>query len=615
MSLIKETLKAEVSQREFMNIVIVGHVDHGKSTVIGRLLADTDSLPEGKLEQVRENCRRNSKPFEYAFLLDALKDERSQGITIDAARCFFKSKKRNYLILDAPGHVEFLKNMVTGASNAEAALLVIDAKEGIMENSTRHGYLLSMLGIRQIAVLVNKMDLVDYDRSVYEDIKKNYSDFLEKIGIKASCFIPVSGFQGDNITERSENMPWYDGDTVLERLDLFETAGLPIDMPFRMPVQGVYKFTQDGDDRRIVAGTVETGKLKVGDTVIFYPSGKKSKVKTIEAFNAPAPEICIPGMATGFTLEDQIYITRGEIATKAGEPPCRIGRKIVANVFWLGKNSLVKNKEYHIKIGTAKASVRLDKVVKVLNASDLSDKTKDYVERHEVAECIFELAKDIAFDFNHENPVTGRFVIVDEYEIAGGGIIVDQVKDKYSKVRDYVVMRNIKWEKSIIGRDLRSIRYKQKPALVIITGKEEADKKELAREVEKLLFDNGEFVYFLGIGNVVYGVDADLKAKQQDRSLKDPNRLEHIRRLGEVANLLLDAGMILVVTAVELTAEEIDLIDTTVIPPHICVVWLGDEVTTDIKYDLKLSEGDYRKNAAIIRKHLCERGVLFNPSM
>ena len=243
-------------------------------------------------------------------MLDALKDERSQGITIDAARCFFKSKKRNYLILDAPGHVEFLKNMVTGASNAEAALLVIDAKEGIMENSTRHGYLLSMLGIRQIAVLVNKMDLVDYDRSVYEDIKKNYSDFLEKIGIKASCFIPVSGFQGDNITERSENMPWYDGDTVLERLDLFETAGLPIDMPFRMPVQGVYKFTQDGDDRRIVAGTVETGKLKVGDTVIFYPSGKKSKVKTIEAFNAPAPEICIPGMATGFTLEDQIYITR-----------------------------------------------------------------------------------------------------------------------------------------------------------------------------------------------------------------------------------------------------------------------------------------------------------------
>jgi bifunctional enzyme CysN/CysC len=299
MSLIKETLKAEVSQREFMNIVIVGHVDHGKSTVIGRLLADTDSLPEGKLEQVRENCRRNSKPFEYAFLLDALKDERSQGITIDAARCFFKSKKRNYLILDAPGHVEFLKNMVTGASNAEAALLVIDAKEGIMENSTRHGYLLSMLGIRQIAVLVNKMDLVDYDRSVYEDIKKNYSDFLEKIGIKASCFIPVSGFQGDNITERSENMPWYDGDTVLERLDLFETAGLPIDMPFRMPVQGVYKFTQDGDDRRIVAGTVETGKLKVGDTVIFYPSGKKSKVKTIEAFNAPAPEICIRAVRYG----------------------------------------------------------------------------------------------------------------------------------------------------------------------------------------------------------------------------------------------------------------------------------------------------------------------------
>ncbi|HBN83902.1 MAG TPA: adenylyl-sulfate kinase [Clostridiales bacterium] len=613
MSLIKQTEKAHVKQREVMNIVIVGHVDHGKSTVIGRLLADTDSLPKGKLDQVRENCRRNSKPFEYAFLLDALKDEQAQGITIDAARCFFKTKKRNYIILDAPGHIEFLKNMVTGAANAEAALLVIDAQEGIMENSTRHGYLLSMLGIKQVAVLVNKMDLVEYNQEVYEDIKKNYATFLEKVGIQATCFIPVSGFHGDNITRHSENMPWYGGDTVLDRLDLFHSAGLPVDMPFRMPVQGVYKFTQDGDYRRIVAGTVETGRIKAGDTVVFYPSGKKSKVKTIETFNAPEPDEAVPGMATGFTLEDQIYITRGEIATVSGEAPCRISRKIVTNVFWLGKHDLVKDKEYLIKIGTSKISATLIEVVKVMNASDLSNEAKDYVGRHEVAECIFDLKKDIAFDLNNENPVTGRFVIIDDYEIAGGGIIVDQVKDKYSRVRDYVVMRNLKWEKSIIGRDLRSVRYKQKPALVIITGDEASDKKELAREVEKLLFDNGEYVYFLGIGNVVYGVDADIRATQSDKSLKDPNRQEHIRRLGEVANVLLDAGMILVVTAVELTADEIDMIDTTVVPPHICVVWLGDKVTTDVKYDIKLAEGDYKKNASIIRKHLSERGVIFNP--
>ena len=202
-----------------MNIVIVGHVDHGKSTVIGRLLADTDSLPQGKLEQVREMCRRNSKPFEYAFLLDALKDERSQGITIDAARCFFKTAKRDYLIIDAPGHIEFLKNMITGASRAEAALLVIDANEGVRENSRRHGYMLKMLGIKQVAVLVNKMDLAGYSEEVFKSIEAEYRIFLEEIGIQAKSFIPVSAMQGDNIASQSSNMTWYTGRTVLEELD------------------------------------------------------------------------------------------------------------------------------------------------------------------------------------------------------------------------------------------------------------------------------------------------------------------------------------------------------------------------------------------------------------
>jgi len=206
-----------------MNIVIVGHVDHGKSTVIGRLLADTDSLPEGKLDMVRELCRRTSKPFEYAFLLDALKDERSQGITIDAARCFFKTDYRKYIIIDAPGHIEFLKNMITGASRADAALLVIDAHEGIRENSRRHGYLLAMLGIRQIAVLVNKMDLVGYDKNVFDSIVTEYSDFLSKIGVHPECFIPISAVEGDNIAEAKENMPWWNGNTVLSQLDALPT--------------------------------------------------------------------------------------------------------------------------------------------------------------------------------------------------------------------------------------------------------------------------------------------------------------------------------------------------------------------------------------------------------
>lgn len=202
--------------KEDMNIVIVGHVDHGKSTLMGRLLADTGSLPEGKLEQVKETCRRNSKPFEYAFLLDALKDEQSQGITIDTARCFFKTEKRDYIILDAPGHIEFLKNMITGASRAEAALLMIDAKEGVQENSRRHAYMLSMLGIRQIAVVINKMDLVDYDEGVFERVKAEYLEFLKQINVTPKVVVPASSFMGENIIQQSDKMPWYDGMCILE---------------------------------------------------------------------------------------------------------------------------------------------------------------------------------------------------------------------------------------------------------------------------------------------------------------------------------------------------------------------------------------------------------------
>lgn len=270
-----------------MNIVIVGHVDHGKSTVIGRLLADTHSLPDGKLEQVKNDCERNAKPFEYAFLLDALKDEQSQGITIDTARCFFKSNKREYIIIDAPGHIEFLKNMVSGAARAEAALLIIDAHEGIQENSRRHGYLLSMLGIKQIAVCVNKMDLVNYSEKVYKKIEAEYRKFLKQIDIEPRFFVPIAAREGDNIVSKSSKLPWFKGHSILSVLDNFKEATTVEKLPLRMPVQGIYKFTEEGDDRRIVAGRIEAGTLKVGDKVIFYPSNKHSEIQTIENFNGP----------------------------------------------------------------------------------------------------------------------------------------------------------------------------------------------------------------------------------------------------------------------------------------------------------------------------------------
>ena len=263
-----------------MNIVIVGHVDHGKSTIIGRLLADTHSLPEGKLEQVKANCERNSKPFEYAFLIDALKDEQAQGITIDSARVFFKTKNRHYLIMDAPGHIEFLKNMVTGASRAEAALLVIDAHEGVQENSRRHGYMLSMLGIKQIAILVNKMDLMGYRQEAFEKIVEEYGIFLSHLNIESHPATSLSAGSWGIILPHP--VPGWPGMTA-QRSSRSSTdstkKNLPVDKPFRMPVQDVYKFTNFGDQRRIVAGTIETGTIKPGDEIIFFPSGKKSRIK------------------------------------------------------------------------------------------------------------------------------------------------------------------------------------------------------------------------------------------------------------------------------------------------------------------------------------------------
>ena len=593
---------------EQMNIVIAGHVDHGKSTIIGRLLADTGSLPDGKLEQVRAMCELNSKPFEYAFLLDALKDEQSQGITIDSARVFFKTPKRHYIIIDAPGHIEFLKNMVSGAARAEAALLVIDAKEGVQENSRRHGYMLSMLGIKQIAVLVNKMDLVDYDRKVFEEIVAEYTDFLKEINVIPKAFIPVSGMEGDNVATLNGRMDWYDSDTVLGILDEFSIEKPLIHKPFRMPVQDVYKFTNKGDSRRIVAGTVESGALKTGDEVVFYPSGKRSKVKSIEGFNVePKTEISV-GSAAGFTLEEQIYLTRGEIAVKEGEKKPLVGKKIKVNLFWLGKKPLIKKKDYFLKLGTAKISMRLEAIEKLINASNLdaSDEAEQ-VNRHEVAECVIQLNKAIAFDQTEDIAPTSRFVIVDEYEIAGGGIVRGVLEDKFSWVRDKVMLRNYKWEKSVIAGEQRAEKYNQKSSLILITGPKNAGKKEVAKKLESNLFADGKIVYFLGIGNVLYGVDADIKGNNN-------NKEEHLRRLAEVAHILMDAGVILIVTARELAQDDLEIIKTTVNPDKIETVWVGEDVTTDLSYDAQVpGKIDVEESTQMIKQILQDKGIIFKP--
>lgn len=531
-----------MQMEELLSVVTVGHVDHGKSTVIGRMLADAGALPDGKLEAIKENCKRNSKPFEYAFLLDALKNEQAQGITIDTARCFFQTEKRRYIIIDAPGHIEFLKNMVTGASRAEAALLVIDASRGVEENTRRHGYFLSMLGIRQVAVLVNKMDLVGYKQSVYDDIKDEYEKFLKKINIVPKTFIPVSGMEGDNIAHKSENMPWYEGLTVLQQMDEFNTIPAPENMPFRMPVQGVYKFTGSNDSRRIIAGTVDAGKVRAGDQLVFYPSGKKTSVKTLEVFNAETPTEFTAENAAGFTMTEEIFVKRGEIACLASEEAPQVGVRMKVNLFWLGKENLKLNKTYFLKCGTAKVEMRLESVERVVNASDLSCISRQYVEKNEVAECILKLDRPIAFDLAGTIEATSRFVIVDDYEIAGGGIITEAMKD------DAYDNKNIRWSGDAMTEGERARLLGNSGLVVWMTGLSGSGKTTTAQEVERRLVAQGIPAYVLDGDKLRRGLNQDLGFSDEDRK-------ENIRRTTEVAKMFKDAGIVTFVTLISPFAE------------------------------------------------------------
>lgn len=574
-NLIKITEKAvDIKKREDMHIVIVGHVDHGKSTVIGRLLADNNMLPDGKIEQIKEKCRRNSKPFEYAFLLDALKDEQSQGITIDTARTFFSTEKRNYIVLDAPGHVEFLKNMVTGAARAQAALIVVDANEGVMENSKRHGYLLSMLGVKQIAVLINKMDSVNYSQARFDEIKRQYSEFLSEIGINASLYIPVSGINGDNIVHKDEkNMPWYTSNTVMQQLEAFESVGEREDLPLRIPVQGVYKFTENGDTRRIIAGTVETGKLNVGDNIVLYPSAKHTIVSTIEAYNSATQTHAYAGKATGFTMSEQIYAQRGDIVARKDEKAPLVSDRIIANIFWLGKAPLKTGNKYIVKIGTAKVNAKIERINKVIDAAILDSLDKTAVSKNEVGECEISFDREIAFDTVDENPSTSRFVIIDDYEICGGGIIIASQKSK-----------NIFRDNSVVKEENRVLSKKQKGVVLWLCGLSGAGKSTIGNALEWQLNENGYSAYRLDGDNLRFGLNKDCDFSHDGRK-------ENLRRAAEVAKLFGDAGLITVCTFISPKKEMRDEIKN-IIGDAFIEIYIKASVEECIKRDPK---GLYKK--------------------
>jgi bifunctional enzyme CysN/CysC len=580
-------------------LVVVGHVDHGKSTVIGRLLADTNSLPEGKLEQVRLECERSAKPFEWAFLLDALAAERDQGITIDTARCFFHSPKRDYVIIDAPGHIEFLKNMITGAARAEAAVLVIDAKEGVKENSRRHGTMLSLLGIRQVIVLVNKMDLVNYDRKIFDSVEAEYRAFLKQIGIEPQAVVPAAAFHGKNLSERCAELSWYAGPPLLGELDKLEPASEAQHKPLRMPVQDVYKFTEEGDDRRITAGRIETGTLRVGDDVVFYPSLKKARVRTIEEFNAPVRTQAGPGKATGVTLDPEIYVRPGELLVRAGQAAPRTANRFKVNIFWLGRKPLVTGKKYKLKLATAEVAVWVDEIVKVLDASDLSSGKKEMVEQHEVGECILEAFKPVAFDLAADIAETGRFVLVDDFEIAGGGIILADQGTGNTLLDRQLRYREQNWDRSQLTPSARAARWNQQPTFVLLTGGADAPLAEVGQALEKSLFEKGRFVYYLGLSNALLS----LQSGQEDRP-------EVLRRLGETAHLFTDAGAVFIASLAGLDDTERQVLEALARPATVLTVGVG---VTDLTMSLPLTvDPDAAREAQVERivAHLTDTEVL-----
>jgi bifunctional enzyme CysN/CysC len=522
------------SSRPKLKIVIVGHVDHGKSTLVGRLFHDTGSLPEGKLETIKAVCERRGMPFEWAFLMDALQAERDQGVTIDTAQIQFRTEARDYVIIDAPGHKEFLKNMITGAASSEAALLLIDAAEGVREQSRRHGYLLHLLGVRQVAVLINKMDLVGYSAERFGDVAEEYREYLAGLGVSPTGFIPISAREGDGIAERSKAMRWYQGPTVLEALDQFVPGTPPVDLPLRLPIQDVYKF----DQRRILVGRIASGRLAVGDELVFSPSNKTAKVKSIEGWSAPElPGEAGAGQSVGITLEDQIFVERGEVASHRAQPPIE-SNVFRARVFWLGRAALEPGNRYTLKLNTTETDVTVQSIESVIDTGDLSSRPAELLERNGVAEVVLRTRGLLALDEHRANPLTGRFVLVEDHLPVGGGIIS---MEGYPDQRELITRRatNITTVGHGVANEARIARNGHKGGVLWFTGLSGSGKSTLALALEARLFAKGYHVYVLDGDNIRDGLNANLGFSPADRA-------ENIRRVGEVAGLFADAGFLVI---------------------------------------------------------------------
>ena len=519
-----------------INLVIAGHVDHGKSTLIGRLLHDTDSLTEGKMAAVKAMSERRGMPLEYAFLLDALQAERDQGITIDTTQVLFNSKKRSYLIIDAPGHKEFLKNMISGAAQADAGVVVIDVEEGIQEQSRRHCYLLRLLGLKEIIIVVNKMDLIEYSQRKFNHLKKQIVEYLSEIDLACKAVVPISARDGQGLIDLSEKMPWYTGANFIDTLDQLPEANSTNDLPTRLPIQDVYKF----DERRIIAGRIESGTLKIGDELLFTPSNKRAAIESFEVWNAKDKKTkAIAGESVGIILNEEIFIERGHIASLSTDAPIETN-VFRGKVFWIGNKPIIAGDRLKIKIGTAEHISEVQSIENKIDLSSLEAIDVDLLEKNDIGEVIFRTKSTVALDPFEKNHRTGRFVLINEYETVGGGIVSMQGYADQRGLYD-VTSKNIMAVSSRVDISARVANNGHKGGIIWLTGLSGAGKSTIAIEAEHQLFLKGYQVNVLDGDNIRFGLSADLGFSPEDRT-------ENIRRIGEVAKLFAEAG-ILVITA------------------------------------------------------------------
>ena len=541
----------DYENKSLLRFTTTGSVDDGKSTLIGRLLYETNCIFEDQYAAVAKTSEmRGDERVDLALLLDGLAAEREQGITIDVAYRYFTTDKRKFIIADTPGHEQYTRNMVTGASNSELAIILIDARHGVMTQSKRHGFLISLLQIPHLVVAVNKMDLVDYSEDVYNDIVKDYREFSQKLDIHDISFIPVSALDGDNVTSRSENMPWYDGHTLLHMLENVHVDADKNFVDFRFPVQMVQRPDLNF---RGFSGTITSGTIKVGEEIAALPSGKTSTIKSIVTYDGEQ-ESAFAGQAVTLTLADEIDISRGDMIVRKNNLP-QVGNRFDANLCWMDEEPMDPRGHYILKHTTQKVKAFITGINYKIDVNTLHREDAESFDLNEIGRVSIKTSQPLFFDNYRTNHGTGSFILIDPVtnRTVGAGMIRGKtrtVRDVTSSKRaESHISPNVSWEAGLIGREAWEERNGHQGAVLWFTGLSGAGKTTVASKVVGALFEAGKQVTMLDGDNVRHGLCGDLGFSDRDRS-------ENIRRVGETAKLFYEQGNIVACTFISPFRED-----------------------------------------------------------